>query len=280
MSDDDLVALDVLAMILGQGSNSRLFHSLKMSNTWVNHVLTYAMTFKDSGIFSIEATPFAPNVQSTLLKIASEISRIQSENLTEEEIARSKITVERDFIYQRESVQGMARMLGSFNLLLANPRFDEIYVRKIQSLDARSVLEVAMRYLDLKKAQVIIAGPTGGKLPSRKWVRAVMMVRSKTARPARLQKSQCIKRLKSGATLIMKNDYHLPTVSARAIFWGGLLFENKDNNGISQLLSATILKGTKTQSATEISRQIEMLGGVLKSDVGRNSLNLSLDILL
>jgi zinc protease len=95
----------------------------------------------------------------------------------------------------------------------------------------------------------------------------------------RRQQTVAVKTLKSGATLLMKNDYHLPTTAVRAVFLGGLLFENKKNNGISQLLSATMVKGSKKHSATEISREIEMMGGVLKSDVGRNSINLGLDIL-
>ncbi len=280
IQSEDLFALDVLAMVLGQGSNSRLFHCLKMNNTWVNTVVAYAMTFKDQGMFSIEATPFSQNLKSTLLKICSEMERMKQEPLTQDELARSKITVERDFIYQNESVQGMARMLGSFKVLLNNPRFDETYIKKIQALEASSVLEVAKRTLDLKRAKIIIAGPKGSKLPSRSWVTQNVIKAKERARPKIYrQKEAVVKTLKSGATLIMKNDYHLPTTAMRAVFLGGLLFENKQNNGISQLLSATLLKGSKKHSASEISREIEMMGGVLKSDVGRNSINLSLDIL-
>ena len=54
--------------------------------------------------------------------------------------------------------------------------------------------------------------------------------------------------LPNGLRLLVREDARLPLVSIYAAFRGGLLAETPENNGITQLLSRTILKGTKSRT--------------------------------
>ena len=77
----------------------------------------------------------------------------------------------------------------------------------------------------------------------------------------------------------MREDPRLPLVSIYAGFRGGLLAENLENNGITRLLSRTLLKGTKNRTAVQIAEQIESAGGRIGSDNGNNSFSVSVEVM-
>ena len=52
-----------------------------------------------------------------------------------------------------------------------------------------------------------------------------------------------------GLRLLVKEDHRLPFVEFRAVFQGGVLAETPENNGITQLTSQMLLKGTARRSA-------------------------------
>jgi zinc protease len=58
-----------------------------------------------------------------------------------------------------------------------------------------------------------------------------------------------------------------------------VLAENKDNNGITQLLSRLVIKGTKTRTAEQIASEIESVGGNLDSYGGNNSFGINAEVL-
>jgi len=68
-------------------------------------------------------------------------------------------------------------------------------------------------------------------------------------------------------------------VEFRAVFQGGVLAEDKANNGISQIISRLVIKGTKTRSAEQIAREIESVGGSLDSYGGNNSFGVNAEVL-
>jgi zinc protease len=81
--------------------------------------------------------------------------------------------------------------------------------------------------------------------------------------------------LANGLRLLVREDHRLPLVSLNAAFKAGLLAETAANNGLTRLLSKTLLKGTKNRTAGQIADEIEDLGGVIGSDAGNNSISVS-----
>ena len=77
----------------------------------------------------------------------------------------------------------------------------------------------------------------------------------------------------------MKEDHRLPFVEFRSVLKGGVLAESSKNNGLTQLTSKMLLKGTKTRSAEEIAREIESVGGSLDSFGGNNSFGINAEVL-
>ena len=77
----------------------------------------------------------------------------------------------------------------------------------------------------------------------------------------------------------MKENHRLPFVEFRAAFKGGVLAETNANNGITQLLAKTLLKGTPTRSAEKIATEIESVGGSIDSYGGNNSFGVNAEVL-
>jgi zinc protease len=63
------------------------------------------------------------------------------------------------------------------------------------------------------------------------------------------------------------------------VFQGGVLAETPANNGITQLLTKLLLKGTKRRSAEDIAREIESVGGSIDTYGGNNSLGVNVETL-
>jgi zinc protease len=68
-------------------------------------------------------------------------------------------------------------------------------------------------------------------------------------------------------------------VAMGAVFRGGLLAENPQDNGITHLMAKVLLKGTKTRTAEQIANEIEAVGGSISSESGNNSFGVSVDVM-
>jgi zinc protease len=85
--------------------------------------------------------------------------------------------------------------------------------------------------------------------------------------------------LSNGLRLLVKENHRLPFVEFRAMFQGGMLAENPANNGITQLMARTLIKGTARRSAEDIAREIESVGGSLDAYGGNQSFGANAEVL-
>ncbi|NIT14461.1 MAG: hypothetical protein GTN99_09545, partial [Candidatus Dadabacteria bacterium] len=86
-------------------------------------------------------------------------------------------------------------------------------------------------------------------------------------------------RLDNGITLLVKENHAVPIFAARAVFLGGVRFENEKNNGISNLLSDMFTRGTTTRTAEDIAVEIESLAADIDGFSGRNSIGVAVESL-
>lgn len=69
--------------------------------------------------------------------------------------------------------------------------------------------------------------------------------------------------LENKATVLIKEYRSIPVVSLVSYFHGGVAFETKENNGISNLAQKLLLKGTRKRSAMEFAIETEGIGSLL-----------------
>lgn len=260
----DLFALDVLAMILGRGDNSRLNVSLFKEKGLVHTVYAYNHTPMDPGLFTIMAITDADKIQAAESAVLDEIERLKTSFVTDEELERARKTVISDYILSRQTLEGQAQDLASNEALTGRYDFSLRYIDGIKGVTKESVKDAACRYLQqdgMTSVKLIPESATGGMAPVDKY----------PEKKAAIKKE----RLPNGLTVIAREDHKIPAVSITMAFGGGLIRETQEKCGISSLTSQMLLKGTRNRGEKEIAGAIENEGGRIEPFSGYDSFGIN-----
>ncbi len=153
-------ALDVLAVILGQGKVSRLFRDLREERGLVSSISASNMTQGVQGLFSISAQLSPENIPEVETAIAQHLRQIQLESVTEAELTRIRTQVANRFIFSNERPSDRANLYGYYYSQLGDlePAFN--YPASIQSLETTDIQAAAQRYLSPDAYGVVIMKPS------------------------------------------------------------------------------------------------------------------------
>jgi zinc protease len=299
VSDDAIAALDVLAVVLGQGEGSRLNLGLKIEKALATEAYAYAYTPRDPGITVIGANASAENTREALRALFTEIRRLALHPLDEAELAVTKAIVEADAIYGKETVQGVARKLGFYETVAGSLEFEAAYYEKVSKLTVPQVHAAAARWLDLSKVTVAALFPTGAGLteaelralvdeaiastPPPRSAKVTLPAQAKAASAASSPKVAAKRTtrsgiehatLSSGARVLVRREPGVPLFGVRAVFPGGLRYEREETNGQTQLASRLLTRATKRRDAAGVAKAIDEMAGTLMGSAGRNSIGL------
>ncbi|OKH24196.1 peptidase M16 [Hydrococcus rivularis NIES-593] len=153
-------ALDVLAVILGQGKVSRLFRDLREERGLVSQVGASNMTQGVQGVFYISAQLPTENISEVEAAIAEHIRKIQTESVTEAELARIRTQVANRFIFSNERPSDRANLYGYYYSQLRDLEPALNYPAYIQSLEVADIQAAAQRYLDPDAYGIVVMKPT------------------------------------------------------------------------------------------------------------------------
>ncbi|MEM6531568.1 MAG: pitrilysin family protein [Myxococcota bacterium] len=268
VSHADVPALDMLGVVLGHGESSRLSVEVHRRLRLVNAVSAYAYTPSDPGLFVVGATMKSENVGDAVSALNTEVRRLVEGRVSDDELEKARTVMLSDSAYQRETVQGLARKLGYFESVCGDFAFDERYVEAIRSLTADELSRAAAEYLTTAPTAVLVDDSPSEDTLAR-------ALDSETPKKRRARRAQELTRLElsSGARLIMVPEAG-PVVAYRAVALGGLRWEDRSTNGLSQLLTACWARRTPTLDAEAFATRVASLGGALTAFSGRNTLGL------
>jgi len=267
--DDDLFSLDVLAMILGQGEDSRLFKGLYKEKNLVYSIGSFNYTPKNPGIFNIRAVLKKENVGKAINEILKQIEKLKKRPVADKELKKAKNQVLSSYIFSRQTVQGQAGDLASGEVITGNYDFSKKYVSGIKAVNKKMLLEVAQKYLTKKNMTVVKL------LPKEVKQKTLALKRSTKAALPKIEKFE----LKNGLKVLLLKDDTLPIASLSMVGLGGLRTEDFKTNGISNLVSEVLLCGTNKRSEEDIFSHIEGLGATLSSFSASNTFGLSANCL-
>ena len=296
----DIPALDLLAMIFGQGDTSRLSQKMRLEKAVTNSIGAGTFTPKDNGLFTVSGSLNATNFTEAFELFKVELERMASEAPSADEMKRAITNLESEEFYAMETIEGVARKAGSFENLMGDYAYFQKFLKQIYALTPDDILRVARKYLSPQQMTIVAMVPRDEKLVEKQvkaWVKRYEKDFAKASKVRVVKaKKYSIKKVKwsmaaggqpgeierhtlpSGATLLGRQDSATPVVSAKAAFLGGMRFEpaGDKKGGITELLSRVWTSGTATMSETEISHKIENIAGGLSAFGGRNSIGLSM----
>lgn len=301
-SHKDIAALDVLALIFGQGDSSRLSRKLRMERPLMNSIGASTFTPKDFGIFTVSGSLNADNLEAGFSTLADELKTLLSQPPSAEELRKAVTNFEGEEFYAMETVDGLARKAGSLQTLMGDHQYFKKFLKQVRSLKPEDILRVARTYLSPKSMTLVMTTPRNEKAIAkslRGWIRnfekihsEAKKIRSKSVRRIALPKTKWSDETKAsgdskldrvklgtGATVLFRPSFATPIVNAKAAFLGGLRIEQAGKIGITELLSRVWTSGTKELSEAEIQDRIENMAGGLGAFGGRNSAGLTLQTL-
>jgi zinc protease len=279
---EDTPALDALSSILGGGETSRLVQKVKLEKGIVNSVSTSSFTPKDPGVFLIEATLPAENLEKAIQAIVGEVMRIGQEGVAGEELNRVKVNVESDRIYDRQTVQGQARKLGYYEVITGDLQFEKEYLRRVALLRSEDVQRVVEKYFKTSPWVVSLLVPSEKADSVKDLPFPSVMDRARLREPEgeRREEPTLSKTvLDNGVRLIVKENRSNPIVTLQVSFLGGVRFEKEAQNGINQLMAVMVTKGTERQTSLEIAKRVERMAGSLSGFSGYNSFGVTFTFL-
>jgi zinc protease len=279
---EDTPALDALSHILGGGEASRLVQKVKLEKGLVHSISASSFTPKDPGVFIIEATLPAENLEKAIEAIVQEVIQIGQDGVAAEELNRVKVNVESELIYDRQTVQGQARKLGYYETIVGDIEFEKEYLRRIALLRSENVQKAVEKYFNTSPWVVSLLLPSEKAdsvkdLSFQSVVEKVRFQETRTEKPEGLTILRTV--LDNGIRLIVKENRSNPIVTLQASFLGGVRFEREAQNGINQLMAVMVTKGTGRQTSLEIAKKVERMAGSLSGFSGYNSFGLTFTFL-
>ncbi len=277
----DVPALDVLAILLGQGESCRLNQEVRRRRQLVNGVQAFAYTPRQPGLMMVSATTQPDRLEGAVAGLLDEVFRLRHERVPAEELDKARTMVEADTVFQRETVEGAARRMGYWESVAGDPNAEESYLAAVRAVGPDELLRVANTYLTPHRLTVSALLPKDGGGPDKAALEAA--VAATEARVAARYSDNAPDKtgavvdltLDNGLRLLVVEDRAVPIVAVRALFPGGLRYETKDTAGIHNFLAEMLTLGTPERSAEELAKAVDAMAGSLQGFSGRNSFGLS-----
>ncbi len=263
----DVHALDLLAIIAGQGKSSRLYRRVRQQLGLVHSIDAGSYTPSHPGLFMIGATADAGNREAAIAAIREEMKQFAKQPVSEAECQKAIKNCLSHHLESLTTMAGQASDLGQYELLVHDPLFSSAYLESIRHVTPDDIQRVARRYLTDGNLTIVSLNPQ----------ETVTSPEATAPGATEIPIQQFV--LANGLRLLVREDPRLPLVDCRALLKGGVIAETDANNGITKLTARLLLKGTRTHTAEEIADAIESVGGDISSFAGNNSFGVSTHVL-
>ena len=147
-------ALEVLAHILGSGTNSRLYRALVMDQKIaINAGAWYDSTSLGMSKFGIYGAPRPGVTPEQLAKaVDAVVAKVMDKGVTDEELARSKTRLIADAVYAHDSQASMARWYGETLMTGGTVADVARWPDRIRAVTADQVKQAARRWLEIQRS--------------------------------------------------------------------------------------------------------------------------------
>jgi zinc protease len=159
----DDAALDILAQVLANDKNSRLYKKLVYDLQVAQSVRAFQESSRLTGKFQVDVLPKPGQAPTAIDKLVqAEIAGIINNGITERELVRAQNSFRAQFLDRIASVLGKADALNSYNYFAGTPDYVQQDAARYDRVTVADVQRVASTYLGKPKI-VLTVVPEGKK---------------------------------------------------------------------------------------------------------------------
>jgi zinc protease len=297
----DEAPLDVLASVLGQGRNSRLYKSLVYDNQIAQQVNAFSNTRELAGTFQITAVPRrGVSIDSLEASINRVVADMLSTPPATSDLTRAYNASEARLIYSLQSVGGFggkSDQLNEYAIFTGNPGYFENDLARYRAVTPADVERVAKTYLTNDKL-VFTVTPVAGQAPSRR-ADAASAQAGDSAQGREIGSLSNLnaslpaggpdpkftlptiqrRKLSNGLDVLIVEHHELPVVTMNLVVKGGTSAEPAGHAGLAAVTASLLNEGTESKSALQLSDALSSIGAALNSSADWDASRLSLTTL-
>ena len=296
----DIAALEVLSAILGQGDSSRLMQTLRIREPLTNSVGSFSYSMPDDGMFAVSFNLEQENLKKALAALIPELVRMIEEPPTTAEMQKAITNFASHEVYSMETVDNIARKAGGDEFYYSDHEYYKKYMKQVYSLKPEDIQKAAKKYFKADTFSLSLMTNMDKKIAegalkafARDLKKALTAAKAQKSKPTKFVPKKftinvsAVKHtpetqrivLKSGATLLIREQKDTPYVAMKAAFLGGVRTEDGTTGGLTEQFSRNWLSGSKNFTEEEINLRVDELAAGLGAFGGRNSVGLSMDYL-
>tara|TARA_R110000744_G_scaffold309990_1_gene417774 strand:- start:52 stop:2847 length:2796 start_codon:yes stop_codon:yes gene_type:complete len=294
----DSYALEVLATYLSQGKKAPLYKTLVEEEQLTDGVDMFQYNSEIAGQFMLQTTAFSSiDLDKVEAAVFKALSDFETNGISIKDLDRIKAGQETDFYNSLSSVLGKGAQLTQYEIFAGDPAFINQDVKNILAVTPEDVMRVYNTYIKGKhfvatsfvpKNQVSLAlqNSTLADVVEEKIVEgaeeqfdaSIAATYEKT--PSSFDRSieppygdsPDVKvpivwkdELSSGIGVFGIENNEVPLVQFQMQIKGGLLLEDANKVGVSNLLAESLTKGTKNKTPEQLENAIESLGASINA---------------
>jgi zinc protease len=288
-------AMEVLAATLGVGRGSRLNAALREKMGAVSSVNVNYLPLPTVGVFSVQMRVTPGGLDHGEGEYFRQIERFRRELLSEGELQRAKVLLEKRFYDELTPIQNEAELLAHYQAQYGDFRLLNSRLQRLQAVTAKDVQQIAAKILALGKTTiheyeprtapprtftpekfaetVAILAPASMQQIKPEDVKPAVTLRRFAQGKERNQNSEEDKviiaampvpvkdfSIYRGPRAYVREDKSQPTLTIGVFFQGGRLIEDQTTSGTTELMLRSMLKSTMTRKGDLIALELENYG--------------------
>jgi zinc protease len=304
----DSYALDVLADYLANGKRAPLYKVLVEEKQLTDAVRSSQYSSEIAGQYSIAVTAFSgTQLDSVYAAIDEALARFEADGIAQEDLDRIKAGQETGFYNSLSSVVGKGFQLAQYDIFANDPGFINQDIKNILNVTSDDVMRVYNTYIKGKNSVITSFVPRGQSALALTESTPAQVVEEQIVEgaedsfdasitvdyertPSSFDRSveppygespevvvpQVWKSsLSSGMRVWGIEHNEVPLVQFQLQIKGGLLLEDANKIGVSNLMAQMMTKGTQNRTPEELETAIESLGASIRVSASDESINIS-----
>ncbi len=289
---EDAYALSFLGEILSKGKKAPLYKVLVKEKDLTSKTTAYNSSKELAGEFKISITANnGVDLDAIEAGINEAFALFEKEGVSDRDIERVKAGLETQFYNGISSVLSKSFQLASYNVFTGDPGFITQDIENIKKVSKEDVMRVYNQYIKDKpyvmtsfvpKGQLELIAENSKKAKVVEEVieenvfvevedAATEIVKTPSnfdrSTPPELGEAPELKipemwtvTLQNGMKVSGIQQDEIPTVTFSLVIEGGHLLDDKNKNGVANLMSDILMEGTANRTPEELEEEIEMLG--------------------